>query len=140
MDVVQPCNAKKNGICWYWALQCPPKFSPFFCHFLPFFCQNGKIILFLWPDFLLLLLMPPHFIQAPLPPSIEKQVQKVHLRNQKRLLIKHFYIVKFKLLSWSPCKKKVIVKLENDFFFVRKNIFEIELFKKICRYVPNQKL
>jgi hypothetical protein len=59
------CNARQN-----------------FRHFFViFFAKMAKTILFPWPDFLLLLLMPPQFIQAPtpfLPPSIEKQVKKVH--------------------------------------------------------------
>ena len=57
------CNARQN-------------FRHFFVIFCHFFAKMAKTILFLWPDFLLLLLMPPHFIQAPLPPSIEKQVKK----------------------------------------------------------------
>jgi len=72
------CNARQN-------------FRHFFVIFLPFFfCQNGKNYPISLAWFFALTADAPHFIQAPLPPSIEKQVQKVHLRNQKRFLVKKF--------------------------------------------------
>lgn len=48
-----------------------------FAIFLPFFfAKMAKTILFLWPDFLLLLLMPPHFIQAPSPLPLKNKSKK----------------------------------------------------------------
>ena len=120
MDVVQPCNAKKNGICWYWALQCPQKI------FAIFFAKMAKTILHLWPDFALTADAPSLYPSPPPPlhtllPLKNKSKQSTK-EIQKKVSDKKFYIVKFKSVSWSLCKKKIIVKLEKDFFCNKKYI------------------
>ena len=84
MDVVQPCNAKKNGICWYWALQCPQKI---FAIFLP----KWQKLSYIFGLILLLLLMPPHFTQASTPSFHWKTSQNSPLKkSKKKFLIKNF--------------------------------------------------